>query len=338
MTVNGATGDTEKQMRTVLHTASMSSDEANKQWASLLTGLDGRSSDQTLATANALFARKGIAFKKPFIDADRDFFGAEITTLDFQKDDVAGAINGWVSKNTRGMITQIVDQVPPAAILYLANAVYFKGEWVSPFKHESTQKSSFTRADGSKTEVDMMNATEQMPYVENAIMRAARLTYKGKDTAFYVMLPNQGVSLDAAMSSLQGTGFSELRRAMTSKGTTEVILGLPKLDSDFSTELSKPLAEMGMPRAFDVERAEFSNMATLDVPIYISRVLHKTKVKVDEKGTEAAAATVVEMTMGASARSGEPPRIICDRPYLFSIVDEKSGTMLFLGAVNDPKK
>lgn len=336
MTANGATDETEKQMRLVLRTGSMSPADTNTQWASLLAQLAERSSDQTLTVANSLWARKGIAFKKPFVDGDRDFFGAGVSVLDFQKDDVAGAVNGWVSKNTHGMITQIVDKVPANAILYLANAVYFKGDWVSPFEHQRTQKSPFTRADGAKIQVDMMNATERLPYAESTTLQATRLPYKGGDSAYYVLLPKQGVSLDAAMSSLRGTGFSELRRTMTSQDTTEVILGLPKLDAEFSTDLAKPLAAMGMPRAFDQNLAQFSDMATLDVPIYINRVLHRTKIKVDEKGTEAAAATVVEMTAGAMAARNEPPSIVCDRPYLFSIVDEKSGAMLFLGAVNDP--
>lgn len=151
-------------------------------------------------------------------------------------------------------------------------------------------------------------------------------------------LTRQGVSLDAAMASLKGTGFADLRATMTSRGTTEVILGLPKLDADLSANLNKPLATMGMPRAFDQKRAEFSDMAELGVPIYIGDVLHKTKVKVDEKGTVAAAATVVGMKAGSAAPAAEPPRIICDRPYAFAIVDEKSGAILFLGAVNDPGK
>ena len=339
MTVNGASGETAQQMRAVLHTGSMSPADANARWASLLGGLASRSSDQTLEIANALWARKGIAFKKPFVEADRDYFGAQVSMLDFAKDDVAGAVNGWVSKNTHGMITRMIDKAPPDAILYLANAVYFKGDWVTPFPYEGTRKEPFTRPDGSKVDVDMMNTTDQMPYFENAALRATRLPYKGDAAAYYVMLPKQGVSLDAALASMTGTGFADMRTAMTSRGTTEVVLGLPKLDADFSASLKKPLAAMGMPRAFDQEQAQFSDMAELGVPIYIGDVIHKTKVKVDEKGTVAAAATVVSPMAGAAAPPvAEPPRIICDRPYAFAIVDVKSGAMLFLGTVNDPGK
>jgi serine protease inhibitor len=336
MTVNGATGETAQQMRRVLHTSSMSATEANEQWASLLLQLASRSGDQTLEIANSLWARKGIAFKDPFLAADRDYFGAQLSRLDFTTDDVAGAINGWVSKSTHGMITKMINRVPGNAILYLANAVYFKGNWISPFAHEATAKETFTRGDGTKVKVDMMHASEAMPYAQNGVLQATRLTYQGADAAFYVLLPDQGVSVAAAIKSLEGTGFADLRGAMTSNAATEVVLGLPKLDAEYSTSLKKALTSLGMPRAFDGTNAQFGGMASLDVPIYIGDVIHKTKVKVDEKGTEAAAATVVEMEAGAAMPKVVPPRIVCDRPYLFAIVDERSGAMLFLGAVNDP--
>jgi serine protease inhibitor len=336
MTVNGATDETEAQMRRVLQTDSMTPGEANAQWARLLSQLAGRDSAQKLEIANALWARKGVAFKKPFIDADRDFFGAGVSTLDFAKDDVAGAINSWAAKNTHGMITHMVDSVPVNAILYLANAVYFKGDWVTPFEHENTQPSPFTRADGSEVDVEMMHSSEHLPYAENAELKATRLSYKGGDSDFYIMLPKPGVSVGEAAASLKSGSFSRLERSMSSQDTTKVILGLPKLDSGYFADLSRPLMKMGMPRAFDSRTAQFSGMADLDMPIYIGRVLHKTKVKIDEKGTEAAAVTVVAMDTGAAAPTHEPARIICDHPYLFAIVDKKSGAMLFLGQVMDP--
>jgi len=244
-----------------------------------------------------------------------------------------------VSKNTKAMIPKILDSADPNAILYLANAVYFKADWVSPFRHEATSKDKFTRADSTTVDVDMMHTSEWLPYAENGTMLATRLLYKGLDASFYVMLPRPGVSLDAARASLQGTGFSALRAQLMDPNQREVVLSLPKVNTEFGTTLNQPLIDMGMPKAFDSNQADFSPMAGLDVPIWIGRVLHRTKVIVDEKGTEAAAATVVEMTAGA-ATPGEVqiPEIICDRPYLFAIVDEKTGTMLFVGEVGDPTK
>ncbi|PKQ15718.1 MAG: hypothetical protein CVT67_08350 [Actinobacteria bacterium HGW-Actinobacteria-7] len=336
MTVNGAKGETKQQMRGVLHTDSMSAKEANQQWASLLSALAERQPDQTLAIANSLWARQSVAFKKRFIDTDRDYFGAQVSTLDFANDDVAGAINGWVAKNTHGMITRIVEEVPSDTILYLANAVYFKGDWITPFEHESTYKQDFMRADGAKVEVDMMHATRPMPYAQNAAVQGTRLAYEGNDTGFYILLPKPGVDVDAAMDSLGASGLSDLRKGMRSEGVTEVVLGLPKIDVDLTARLEKELDAMGMSRAFDPDNAQFSGVA--DQQISIGEVRHKTRVTVDEKGTEAAAATIVGLRWLGVEESPPKPRIVCDRPYLFAIVDEQSGAMLFLGVVNDPTK
>jgi serpin B len=355
MTVNGATNETEQQMRRVLHVDSMSDAETNRQWASLLVGLDARSQEQTLAIANSLWAERDIKFKRPFIEADRDFFGAQVSTLDFENDDVAGAINGWVANNTRGMITHMIDEVPDNAILYLANAAYFKGDWVTPFsdgppspygdrppppfRDRQPFEAPFTRADGSRVKVRMMRMTAEMPYARNGVLQATKLLYRGNATAFFVLLPKPGVSLDAAMESLEGTGFSDLRRTMQAEEATKVVLNLPRLDAESPImSLEEPLKAMGMPLAFGLG-AQFSDM--VDFPdLSIGRVLHSTKVRVDEKGTEAAASTAVEHVwlMASPTPASKPPRIICDRPYLFAIADEQSGAMLFLGAVNDPRK
>jgi serpin B len=336
MTANGAAGDTLKQVLAVLRTDAMAPAELSDQWAALLVGLGSRSSDQELDIANALFANRSVVFKQPFLDADRTFFGAQISSYDPLKDDVLGLVNGWVSKNTKGMIPKVLDSVDPNAILYLANAVYFKGEWVTPFRHEVTSKDTFTRADSSTVQVDMMHSSSSLPYAQNGTLQATKLLYKGLDASFYVMLPRPGVTLEQARASLEGTGLADLRAAMQEANTSEVILALPKLNTSFGASLNAPLAAMGMPKAFDSTQADFSAMANLNVPIWIGQVAHKTKVIVDEKGTEAAAATVVEMTAGAVLEQTPPPEIICDHPYLFAIVDEKTGTMLFLGEVGDP--
>lgn len=336
MTANGADGETAGQMREVLRTDAMTTMDANNQWASLLTGLGSRGTSQRLEIANSLWASDDVAFMKPFIDADRDYFGAQVSTLDFERDDVASAINGWVSKNTREMITRIVDDVPDDVGLYLANAAYFEGDWVTPFDHERTLEQPFTRPDGSMRDVEMMHMTEQMPYYENTVLKATRLMYKGNDSAFYVLLPKPGVSLDAALASTQAAEFAEMRAAMTSGAMTEVILGLPKLDADFSSRLKEPLSAMGMPRAFDEREAQFSDIADVLGPLYIGDVYHKAKIRVDEKGTVAAAATAVEMAVLSAAPTVERAMVVCDRPYAFAIVDERSGAMLFLGTINDP--
>jgi serpin B len=335
MTANGATGETERQMRQVLHTTALEREEANRQWASLLSQL-GRQPDRQLLLANALWARQGVAFRPDFLAANRDGFGAEITTLDFTRADLADLINGWVARGTKGMISRIIDQVPAQAILLLANAVYFKADWQHSFERGETRKEAFRRGDGSRAEVEMMHATRRLPYVETGLLQAVRLSYKGGASACYLLLPAPDRSLDTVLASLAGPGFGELKRQLGEE--TRVVLGLPRLDTEFATDLARPLGALGMPRAFDPNRAEFSRMAATDLPLSIGSVLHKTKVKLDETGTEAAAATVVEMGVTSVGPGGAPPVMICDRPFLFAIVDEGSGVLLFLGAVEDPNQ
>jgi len=337
MTATGANGETADQMRRVLRTDAMTPDEANSQWGTLLQSLGKRDSAQTLHLANALWAREGIKFRQPFLDANRDHFGAQISTLDFENENVASAVNAWVSKATKGMIQGMLDEVDPNAVLILANAAYFKGDWADPFTKEATYRAPFTRGDGTKVDVDMMRTTTHLPYAQDEMVQATKLTYEGGDTALYVMLPKPGIALEAAREALGAGGFGQLRRALESTAPTEVSLELPKLDVEYSTDLVGPLAAMGMPLAFDSSEADFSKISAAR-NVWLSRVSHATRIKVDEKGTEAAAATVAQAPASAAPSMTMPPVMICDRPYAFAIVDEKSGVVLFLGAVNDPNQ
>lgn len=338
MTANGATDETARQMHGVLLSDSMTFDQANASWTSLLESLDTERGEQTLDIANAMWGRKGVAFKEPFVAKNRDSFGAQLATLDFETDDVAGVINDWASTNTHGMIKSVVDDVPDSTVLYLANAVYFKGDWDEPFTARATQKAKFTRGDGSKVDVQMMNDSRTQPYAESKILQATRLSYRGGGTAFYVLLPKKGVRLDAAVASLDSAGFSALKSTMDTETGTQVVLAMPKLDAEFKDDLSSALAEMGMPSAFDRQRAQFSGIADVNGPLWIDSVKHATKVKVDETGTEAAAATAAAIAAMGMASPAQPREIICDRPYIFAIVDESSGAMLFLGVVRDPRE
>lgn len=333
MTVNGADSETEEQMRKVLHTDDMSAEEANRRWSALLTGFASRSPEQKLEVANSLWAREGIRFKRPFIDADRDYFGADVSVLDFENDDVAGTVNGWVSEHTHGMIPRMVEEVPDDTFLLLANAVYFEGDWSMPFAHRNTKSEPFARSDGTKVDVEMMNQTEQLPYYHDDVLQATRLDYKGADSSFYVLLPNPGVTIGDVLRSIDDDDFAAIRSSMT---TREVRLGMPILTANFESSLMEPLADLGMPRAFDEDDAEFRAMAETAEPIYIGQVDHVAKVRIDEMGTVSSAGTLVGMRFGRAPGGPQPPQVLCNRPYAFAIVDEDSGTMLFLGVVKDP--
>jgi serpin B len=337
MTANGATDETLEEMRRTLKVDEMSAEDANGAWQRLITKLTATTdASQTLEVANALIGRKGVEFKRPFLDANQRSFGARLSAMDFENDNVTGEVNRWVSDKTHGMIPRMLDRVESGAVLYLLNAVYFKGDWAEPFKRDTTLIREFAQADGSRVEVPMMSAGRDLPYYATEEYQATRLAYKGDRSDCFVILPQAGVGTTATLDALKRGGFQKMRQSLASTQPVEVVLGLPKLDSRFGAELSEPLKAMGMLRAFDTGNAQLGATADMgDWRLYIDAVDHKTVVKVDEEGTEAAAATNAKDY--TSFMEGDPmPEIICNHPYIFAIVDRESGAMLFLGVVNDP--
>jgi serpin B len=165
---------------------------------------------------------------------------------------------------------------------------------------------------------------------------APPLPYLGADTAMYVLLPDRGVSLSSALASLEGTGLAGVHRALQATRPQHVELGLPRIDGRFSADIVSTLRAMGMRRAFEPSQAEFSGVS--DATTYLTRVQHTTRLKVDEKGTEAAAATVVQGAFNSASPISPPPSVVCDRPFLLALVDTTTGTMLFCGAVADPTR
>jgi serpin B len=339
MTLQGARGKTAAEMQRVLH-LSGDATAAASTYVMLLSALHDRSKAQTLTVANALWIDQNLQVKREFLNANRIGFGATAHTLDFRRDDVVGTVNKWVADNTNGMIKQILDRVDPHAVMLLTDAVYFKARWVQKFDAGSTFKDPFHIAGGKTIDTPMMHETEQLPVVNTASFEATRLRYVGGDSAAYIILPDKAHRLDDVLSHMTSADFDTLRDRLDSAPTTLTALALPKLDTTAGGELGGTLGSMGMPVAFDPLRADFSGMATVtpDNNIYINRVVHKARLKVDERGTEAAAATVVETAMGAAFGPGHAPLLFtCDRPFAFVIVDTKTGALLFLAAIHNPK-
>lgn len=337
MTVNGATGETAAQILHTLHAGNLGPSDLSKQWAALQTDLASRSPVQTLSIANALWGNPHLQFNKSFIERNRSDFSAEIRTLNFSRKEAVSIINGWIAENTRQMIPKMLDQLADNTALLLTNAVYFKGDWDTPFKHETTTRAPFTLPGNTRKEVDTMHATWWLPFVRTNELSATRLRYKGNDSAFYILLPEPGTTPATALASLRGKGFASLRQTLGTVQTVRVILALPKLDTNVGTDLSAPLARLGMRDAFSPEKAAFDAMVERAVlPLYLGSVLHKARLRVDENGSEAAAATVAALRAGSATPRDEPQYLICDRPFAFIIADENSGAMLFAGVVNDP--
>ncbi len=263
-----------------------------------------------------------------FLRTEAEEYDASVFSAAFDAD-TCDTINQWVSRETDGMVPEIVDQIPEDAVMYLVNAMAFQGEWEEVYRENQLGPAEFTCADGSTAEITMMYGEEQT-YLENQDAVGFVKPYKD-GYAFAALLPRGDLSLDEYLGTLDAETFLGL---LAGASDEKVETGLPKFTAETGLELSELLSEMGMPLAFDVQNADFSVMGSCPngENICISRVLHRTYIDVNETGTKAAAAAVVEMIAGY-ALSEEPKRVILDRPFVYAIIEEESGLPVFIGTV-----
>jgi serine protease inhibitor len=331
MALQGARGNTAAEMRRTLH-LSGDATAAASTYLMLLSALNDRSKAQTLTVANALWIDKNLQVKREFLNANRISFGATAHTLDLHESGAVGTVTKWVADNTNGMIKEIIDRVDPDAVLLLTDAVYFQARWTEQFDSHATHPQSFRPESGGPVDVRMMHETKSLPVVKTASFSATKLTYIGGDSAAYVILPDKTHRLDEVLSDLTPIDFITPRNRLDSAPLTETALALPTFDTTAGGEIGPTLKAMGMPRAFN-SCADFGGMAP--PPLWIGSVIHKARLKVNESGTEAAAATDVGMHGGYEPV--DPPTFTCDRPFAFAIVDTKTGALLFLAAIHSPQ-
>jgi serine protease inhibitor len=333
MTYNGAAGVTKEEMERALKLSGMSQGEINEGSAALMKSL--RSSDPKieLAIANSLWARKGVQFKEDFLARNRQFFGAEIATLDFADPQTKNTINNWVSKNTQGKIPSIIDQIDSQMVMYLINAIYFKGLWARKFDKALTKNEPFYLSSGSPKQMPMMSQSGDYRYYRGDKFQAVSLPYGKGGTSLYLFLPDKGSSLN---DLLQNFSRDKCEQWMKGFRSTPGDVKIPRFKMDYESKLNNMLKALGMETAFSETRADFSGMRDKR-DVYISEVKHKAIVEVNEEGTEAAAATSV----GIRTTSMRPPQerftFIADHPFLMIIRDEPTGAILFMGTVIDPK-
>lgn len=332
MTYNGAAGTTEAAMRTTLELDSMSLvevNEANRSLIALLRNLDPKVHFQL---ANSIWYRLGLSFEQPFLDATRSYFDARVEGLDFSSPSAPKTINDWVSQNTQGLIPEIVPaQIPSDIVMYLMNAIYFKGDWTQQFDKARTEPRPFQLADGSSVDVPTMTYADK-----GNILRAwtptalvVDLPYGGGAFSMTIVLPNQGITVDDVVGSLTLDQWHNWIAGLDSS-RAEVFLPKFRLENKFT--LNDALKALGMEVAFQPYVADFRRMRQAN-DLYISRVLHNTYVDVNEEGTEAAAVTAVEVGLVCVC---EPPPVRIDRPFLFALRENLSGTILFLGVIRHP--
>ena len=328
MTLNGAGGETFEAMRSALRFGTAPLPEINQGYRDLLDLLRGLSRSTELAVANSVWSDKGFPILPSFVTAARTFFSAEARSLDFRDPASVATINSWVGEKTRNKITKLLDGIAQDEVAFLINAVYFKGSWRDGFDRARTRPEPFHGGDGSARDVSMMNRDPgPLRYARGSGYEAVELLYGNGAFAMTVILPEAGATPAEVLSQLDAAAWRELRSAFAEQ---KLGLTLPKFRLEYERKLNADLTALGMGIAFDGARADLYGIADVRPDrLFISRVLQKTFVDVNEEGTEAAAATVVGIGVTSA-----PSRFVVDRPFLFVIHERLSGTILFIGQIN----
>jgi serine protease inhibitor len=336
MTYNGARGETAQAMAYTLEFGELSLDAINQANAELKALLVQQQPHVALAIANSLWARQGVEFSSEFMQRNTEFYAAEIVELDFAASSAVARINDWVRQQTNDKIAKIIDDIPGAAILFLINAIYFKGDWTKTFDKAQTRPGSFTLRDGTQQQHPMMTQSGDYRYFENADVQAISLPYADGRLSMYIFLPAPQSSLAAFQATLNAANWDGWMRQFHSK---EGRIVLPRFRLEYEVTLNQALSALGMAIAFAPQSADFSGMvatAATGPRLCIDEVKHKTFVDVNEEGTEAAAITAVIMTR-ASFTAKRKFSMVVDRPFFCAIRDDQSGTILFMGSVSEPK-
>ncbi len=333
MALNGAAGETEQAMTNTMQLQGLDAESINVGYAALRGALQTSDPKVTLTIANSLWARQGVPFKQDFLQRNTEYFGAEIATLDFMDPNTLITINQWVDTNTNGKIPKILDEINADLVLFLINAIYFKGTWQTEFDPAHTRDGTFHLPTGDEKQVPMMTRTGDYRYYENyeEMFQAISLPYGGGRMRMYIFLPYPDADLNTFLNSLNSERWKNWIAQFSEQ---EIFLSIPKFKLEYEKMLNNPLQSLGMEIAFAAGLADFSRMADLDrlgKNLYIGEVLHKAVIEVNEEGSEAAAVT----SIGIRATS-LPPQFIANRPFFFAIRDNETETVLFMGTVVDP--
>ena len=327
MAANGAKRETLAQMESLLG-GDIPMETLNEYLYSYIKALPSEKTAK-LNIANSIWFRdNGFTAEKAFLQKNADYYGAAAYKSPFDEKTLRD-INNWVKKNTDGMIEKIIDNIDSDAVMYLINTVLFDAEWENIYKKDEIRDGTFTALDGTKRTVLMMHSAEQR-YLDDGKATGFIKPYKN-GYSFVALLPNGNISLSDYVASMTGKSFVD-----TIKNAKDVSVetAIPKFSYDYDVEMSGALKALGMLLPFDAEKADFSALGHSDSGnIFISRVLHKAYIAVDEKGTKAGAATAV----GTNVMSDTVGiyRVTLDRPFVYAIIDDATGLLVFIGAVTD---
>ena len=326
----GAGGQTLSQME---QATGLSRDALADEFAGWAAALPDAEKAKT-HIANSVWLRDtdSLTVSPDFLQENADRFGAQVYRAAFD-DSTLRDVNRWVKQHTDGQIEKMLSEIPKNTQLILLNALSFDAEWADIYEETQVRDGTFTTAGGAEREVKFLRSGEYR-YLTSAGATGVMKNYAGGTYAFAALLPDEGKTPADVLAALSGAAWLSMLENVSNE---EVITAIPKFKVDFSATLNAALMDLGMTDAFDPGLADFSAMGTsLDGPLFIGAVLHKTAIAVDERGTKAGAATAVMMDAGAPAPSEPPKQVILDRPFVYAVVDTATGIPLFFGVLDDP--
>lgn len=329
MTWNGSSSDTKEAMQNTLKLGDMSDEEVNGYFKKLKENFEKTDPSTKLAIANSIWTNKNVVILPEFISLNKNYFNSTVEAVNFGDPAVKDRINEWADVNTNGLIKEVIEKTDPGALMYLLNALYFKGIWTSEFDAKNTSKMNFSNEEGGSVKVDMMHQKAHFNYAADETMQMVQLPYGNQSFSMMVLLPQESKKLTDLTQKLQDENYwydlkSKLRNS-------EVDLYLPKFKTEYSRKLNDVLINMGMGIAFDPQNADFSRMSNRQT--FISFVEQFTYIATDEVGTEAAAVTVVGIETTSVQPS--PPKVTfkADKPFIYIIQENFTGSILFMGAI-----
>lgn len=330
---NGADGDTKEEFKDTLQIKDWTDTEVNEAMNVLLHSFEKDNKAIDVSSANSLWLANEFTFQTDYEQTMEQYFDAHITMIDRADDTSADKINKWVNKETRGKIETIMEPpLDPNFVVLLVNVLYFNGEWQYEFEESATEERVF-HTGTDEVDVDFMYLQEELSYMENDDVQAIKLPYGEGEMMMQVILPKEDVEIKEVVDTILMEEWDTWQTAFQER---EGKLLFPKFEMEYDIVLNDVLQELGIEAAF-TERANFSHLIEETNGLAISEVKQKTYIDVDEVGTEAAAATSVEIVETSLVVDEEEPfEMDVNRPFIFAITDTETGAILFLGQINDP--
>ena len=325
MVNSAAEGNTQRELEQTLGFREGGAKAVNEFCKTLIDSLPMVDKKVQLHIANAIFVNKNNKLQSQFQMDMQKYFDAKAESLDFTSKKTLERINGWCHKKTKGMIPSIIDEINPDAVSYLLNAIHFKANWTKVFDKSNTKTEAFTTADG-KVDMPIMYQYDRFRYMKNSTFAAVDLPYSNEQWSMTVMLPEKGKNVNDVINFLAKEGMTFMKES----SFYDVDLKLPRFETESTNDnLIATLKKLGINKAFDQTSAEIPNMC--NGPVYISNMLQKARIKVDETGSEAAAVTIEEVFVCVGYSEEEPVTFYADRPFVYLIREASSGVILFVG-------